>query len=90
MNGISGAMSLKRLLKQMPALLTVVLLMAAGVLTLCFPKIYYQQETEWQFTTEKETWHSGRSLWPDVEPGQQDIVCRNRTFFVGGGDGHGR
>ncbi|WP_262234160.1 SdiA-regulated domain-containing protein, partial [Escherichia coli] len=30
------------------------LLMAAGVLTLCFPEPWYPQETEWHLTAEKE------------------------------------
>ncbi|KGF83927.1 membrane protein, partial [Salmonella enterica subsp. enterica serovar Weltevreden] len=42
------------LCNQKAALLTAILLMAAGVLTLCFPESWYPQETEWQLTAEKE------------------------------------
>lgn len=42
------------LCNQKAALLTAILLMAAGVLTLCFPEFPYPQETEWQLTAEKK------------------------------------
>ncbi|WP_395224845.1 SdiA-regulated domain-containing protein [Salmonella sp. SKLX107313] len=42
------------LLKQKSSLMTVIFLMAVGVLILYFPETWYVQETEWRLTAEKE------------------------------------
>ncbi|WP_348235397.1 SdiA-regulated domain-containing protein, partial [Salmonella enterica] len=61
---------------QEAALVTAILVMAAGVLTLCFAECWCRQETEWQLTAEKEisgihgglsalTWNpDSRTLFP--------------------------
>ncbi len=45
---------LKFALRQKIVLLAAILLMAAGVLTLCFPETWYPHETEWLLIAEKE------------------------------------
>ena len=47
-------MTLRRLLKQKPALLAGALLMVAGAATLYFPETWYPEETQWQLATEKD------------------------------------
>ncbi|MBJ2724812.1 SdiA-regulated domain-containing protein, partial [Salmonella enterica subsp. enterica serovar Typhimurium] len=47
-------MTLRRLLKQKPALLAGALLMVAGAATLYVPETGYPEETQWQLAKEKD------------------------------------
>ena len=82
-------MTLRRLLKQKPALLAGVFLMVAGAATLYFPETWYPEETQWQLATEKDI--------PGIQGGLSGLTwnptaerCRDRPSVVGGGAGHGR
>ena len=82
-------MTLRRLLKQKPALLAGALLMA-GAATLYFPETWYPEETQWQLATEKDIPGIQGGLSGLTWNGQRNAVCRDRPSVVGGGAGHGR
>ncbi len=79
------------LCNQKAALLTAILLMAAGVLTLCFPEFLVPAGNRMAAHSRKRNYRdTRRPLRPDMEPGQQNAVCRDRPPLLDGGAGHGR